>query len=407
MGWLAGLGALGPGLSKGLEQTFQHERIRQQLAQEKQQAQARTLAGLALLRGGLPGFGPSPTGGGMTFGGPTPPAPGAPSVPMIPPMPQSASTPAAPPQPSDQGQIIPGAPIFSPPGTPVTQRGPGNEAPVPGPLAPSRQLTQGDNIFAEPLSPPATPQQQQPAGQQQAQAPSASDTSTSDHVPVTLGNGQQFTVPELFRVVDPQALAQAIGKASPGADPAAIYEATADLLKLSNGNKNEQLQAAYLGRILGINMQIQGRREDTQARVAAQERGQDITARGQDIRSADAAAGRDVRVSEGAANRTSREGIAAGNRDAATQRMLTREGRIDARQALREADTRWRAAMQQGDRAMALRIQQIRAQIAALVAHNPGSPPSTEDQKKIDELAGQLVGLQPGTAASPPAAPSQ
>jgi hypothetical protein len=83
------------------------------------------------------------------------------------------------------------------------------------------------------------------------------------------------------------------------------------------------------------------------------------------------------------------------------QNMLTREGRVDARLALRQADAANRAALVSGDKQKSQQISAIRARIAALAAKNPGLAPSEEDQKQLDALGAELGKLMPSTVPIP------
>lgn len=408
MGWLAALSGFGPGYSQGTEGALRQSYLRQQLADQQRARQAQTLAGLALLRGGIPGFGGTAGGAAAGFAGPQPPMPGASSPPMT--MPSAPPTPPPPAGPqvdpgSLTGQIIPGHPIVSP-GTasippmggtlgasyePPAMRGTLDSPDLTPPAAPpatTQTLAPGPGIFAETLPPqqaaaPAnTPAQPSP--------PPAADADTSQHVVATTPQGQ-FTIPQIFQSVDPQAIARAIAQASPGAKPDEVFAATEQLMKLANGNKAEQLQAAYVAKMLGMQMNIEAHHQDTATRVAATERGQDMSASNQ------------------AANRSSRENISSLNRQATAANLQTREKAIDARAALRRADEIWRATMQRGDRQTAARISTIRAQIAALAQKKDAAGIlQPDDQKKLDELGAQLAAIGDALATQPaPAAPQQ
>lgn len=267
-------------------------------------------------------------------------------------------------------------PIFGAGGTGTVLGQGGGQAPSLAP--PPAATTSGTG--AKPTRPAtAKPAEAQPA----EKAPSA-----SGNVAVNVGN-QQFDVPQLFNVLDPSKLAQGLARLAPNADPADIYQATSDLLKLSSGNKAEQLQAAYLAKLMGINLQVHARHEDVETQQA----------------------GAGVRTAAGIAGRKEVAGmnIAARGQIAAANQEIRRAANANLKdyrdQTLKNAVTRLaqQAAAQGNTTAGRAISQQLRAIQIQLNAIKPADGVSYSDEQVAQQkqLATQAQRLGDQLANSP------
>lgn len=181
-------------------------------------------------------------------------------------------------------------------------------------------------------------------------------------------------------------------KARPGADPGTIGRAAIMIYKLIEQGDAAQNNMGFrvLSSLAALDrLKEQSRYHDIQAGLGQQHIA--ATERGQDIRADTAAAGRAAAGERQDKSIAAADTRAKANRDAAYQRMLTREGHVDARQARALADRAVQAAQAAGNRATASRISAIRAQIAAIAAKSPA--PGSADQQKLDDLGKQLSDL--------------
>ena len=395
----------------GFTQGYQNSRDSQmqnalrQLALQQYQSQqnAARIAGRGLMGGVLDQMqtgspAPQPTGPASAqspvptpmppFAGPTPPPPGQPSAPKGDPstaddagyssvLPPDAGGPAVPPP--DQGNYW-------------DQKSTG-PAPAPAP-----QQT---------AAPPATDSSAQPKP-------------VDTHVEFAAPNGQSIGIPDFFRTVDTTKIAQGLAKLSPGADPADIYQATSDLLKLANGNKNEQLQAAYLAKMMGVNMQIQGRKDVVETQQAGALERTKLQQAGAGERTTEQIAGRKANVETQQTGAAGRQQAGFDFRQQQAQQAQAdrkelldiREKAIDARSKARleqiAATASARAA--RVNPAAKIRIDAIHQQIMAIKAEGKTggglftSPQiSPENQQKLKDLTGQLAGIVSELGTAPPA----
>jgi hypothetical protein len=417
------LGGVTQGWNQSQDQALRQAIQRMAMQQQQQQRQAQTLAGLGLSAGLLNTQPMSPITNSPQLPpsqpAPQPPMPGQPSVPAPSATSWPAPSPSAPPPPvdSDSGfSIVPGTQTFAPPPTGGDAQMPGsrgNAAAVPPPqpgAATGQQVASSEPISVETLPPPGAKGSpaQTPAAPAKApataSAPPAADNqggSTGSQgggsdVVASLPSGQSLPIPDIFRTLDPGHIAQRLTDlAPPGTDPATIYAATADLLKLSDGNKTEQIQAAYLGKLLGIQMQVQGRHEDTQTRAATQ----------QTI----ATGNQQTRTNIANLNSQTRLQIAQANSDARQSLEQFKQDRIDARNGARLAQTASRIqaqAVAARDQNLSRQAGTIRAQIAAV---KPGADGTYSDGQQAalkgyaDQLGqiNQQLAANYGTAAAP------
>ena len=363
----------------GFTQGYQNSRDSQmqnalrQLALQQYQSQqnAARIAGRGLMGGVLDQMqtgspAPQPTGPASAqspvptpmppFAGPTPPPPGQPSAPKGDPstaddagyssvLPPDAGGPAVPPP--DQGNYW-------------DQKSTG-PAPAPAP-----QQT---------AAPPATDSSAQPKP-------------VDTHVEFAAPNGQSIGIPDFFRTVDTTKIAQGLAKLSPGADPADIYQATSDLLKLANGNKNEQLQAAYLAKMMGVNMQIQGRKDVAEIGAGSREKvaAGNITSREKIAGQKDASA--ETRTQE---QIKSREGIAT-QRDATTQRGQDIRSAVDKARLDQGAQRIQLTLQRNGQAVLANKVTALRGQLATIKPAD-GVNFTDDQQKQMAQIGAQIAAI--------------
>lgn len=283
---LMNLGNALAGLTQGY-QNYQtnalNNAIRQlQLSQAQRQQQAATLAGLGL-SAGLLNQQPGANAPIQPISSPQPPPPGQPSQPAAgtpppPAVPVGTTVPLGTPGPGQPGFTPPAdatpAPADLPPPDPGFPEGGQTDPGDPSKAADKDYRDLPDMRRKTLQQPPPQPQQPAPASPAAQQQPPAASTpaagTSPQDVTVALPGGQSVNISDLFSTLDTSKLAQGLAKLAPaGTDPATIYEATSDLLKLANGNKEQQIQAATLGKLLGIQMQVQGRSDVAEKHEAA------------------------------------------------------------------------------------------------------------------------------------------
>ena len=406
---LMNLGTALGGLTQGFQnyQTNQIQNAIRQLAlsQAQRQNQAATLAGLGL-SAGLLNQQPMQPISPISAPGPQPPPPGQPSQPNDPgPGGHGTPTPAGlatyPPLPTpDQltappllnpnyqgprGNFLGAAGSDTPQDTPPSSGGavmaPGlfnlNDALA----AMNPEATQQQPAPAQAPTPqpaPGDPQPPAPASQQQQQPPPANTLFISPE-----------QVRDLFSTVDTNKLAQGLARiAPPGTDPATIYEATADLLKLANGNKEQAQQATAVLRAMGYNVQMRG--QDIRAATAAA--GQAAATQ----RTGMQQAGAEQRAELGASTRLQIANINAAVRAQVAQNNLDfkyfHEQRVDSRfqQRMVQTATRlYQAAIQGAASDLGKQVSDIRAQIMTIKPDAAGTY-SPQQEAQLKRLAGQL-----------------
>jgi hypothetical protein len=304
-------------------------------------------------------------------------------------------------RPADSRQLSEGAPI--------------ERESLPQPLAaseiPQPPAVANDRTFGEKAGiPQQTPQQLgggqgdagdgPSTGSGQAEAPFTPTQNAQGQLGVSIG-GSGFTPLDrlLGHQVDLGQVQAAIRKARPNADPGAAWGATVELYNLLNkGSTADRLASIGALNYLSRSGALEVRKEEGAANRASRE---GIAAGNIAGRASEGALNRGARAEQGDLNRGVRTSEGALNRDARMQTMLTREGRVDARMALRQADAANRAALVSGDKQKSQQISAIRARIAALAAKNPGLAPSEEDQKQLDALGAELGKLMPSTVPIP------
>jgi len=415
---LMNLGTALGGLTQGYQnyQTNQIQNAIRQLAltQAQRQNQAATLAGLGLSAGLLnqqpmqpisaPGPQPPPPG---TASPPNDPGPGGHGTPTpaglatYPPLPTPDQL-TAPPllNPNYQGprgNFLGAAGSDTPQDTPPASGGavmaPGlfnlndvlaatdpeaTQQPAPA-QAPTPQRAPGD-----PPPAPGDPQPPAPASQQQQQPPAAQQPPPANTLFIS-----PEQVRDLFSTVDTNKLAQGLARiAPPGTDPATIYEATADLLKLANGNKEQAQQATAVLRAMGYNVQMRG--QDIRAATAAA--GQAAATQ----RTGMQQAGAERRAELGASTRLQVANINAAVRTQIAQNNLDfkyfHENRVDSRFQARMAQTAvrlYQAAIQGGAADLGRQVSDIRAQIMTIKPDAAGTY-SPQQEAQLKRLAGQL-----------------
>jgi hypothetical protein len=326
------LGALGAGLGQFAEQyqRQQESALRQMqtkmaLDQLQRTLRERALAGQALSAGGIPGFGGG--GGGLPgmpttpISGQTLPAPGGGS-PQMPSFPQAGmGAPSAPPPLSgNTGKPTGVMPLDDDPESQAyaQERGAAMGVPVLSPDAerepsPSATPPQDDGlprIGADGLQKGYSPEEYQRqfgGGGAPSAAPGASaipdaassgaSTSSTDSAGITLDDMPAYL--QMFRHVDPVAIAQRIKQIRPDADDSSVLGATETLVKLAQGGLREQQTAAGMMKYLmgdATRRQLAAQTDSTRRRgqdMTSADRGaqRDVTVRGQDTRAATAAAG--------------------------------------------------------------------------------------------------------------------
>jgi hypothetical protein len=454
------LGGLAQGWNQSQDTALRQAIQRLALQQQQQQAGAQTLAGLGLQAGLLNNQPMSPITNSPQLppAQPQPPMPGQASVPTPQQVYNAGGNVDGPPSatswppsnmPSQAGTPAPGVPIgttFPPPPDQDTPRIPNQRlltAPPPSPPATPDQASAAgfpeggaavpaDSGYGDPGTMPFLqrraannlPVQQQgdtkgPAGTESGRGndsgPPASDStltisrdksdsSGAGGTPsLTFPNGQSMPIPDFFRSVDTTKIAQGLAKlAPPGTDPAEIYEATAALLKLSSGNKEEQIQAALLGKALGgqyslarTEMQVQGRHEDTQTRAATQ----------QTI----ATGNQQTRLDVANISAQTRLQVAQMSAQARADLEVFKQSKIDVRSKARldQGAARMQQAAQNAQTGtLAKEISGIRAQMSA-VKPDAGGNYTDEQQQQLKGYADQLAQINQKLAAvgSQPTAP--
>jgi hypothetical protein len=445
------LGGVTQGWNQSQDAALRNAIQRMAMQQQQQQRQAQTLAGLGLQAGLLNTQPMSPITNSPQLPpaqpAPQPPMPGQPSAPTPQQVYNAGGNVDGPPSatswppsnmPSQAGTPAPGVPIgttFPPPPDQDTPRIPTQRLLTAPPNAqPQTAAADEDEASAEAAgggyfdlsdviaqqradaADAAAKRGQTPAPTAPARAPTSSAPPAADNqgssgsstgsqgggsdIIATLPGGQQLPISTLFRSIDTTKIAQRLEQlAPPGTDPAEIYEATADLLKLSDGDKAQQQQSAYMAKLLFGDLQFQQRKTLQDQRL--------------DASAANQQANRDVRVSEGQANRTTR--IQAANISAQTRLQIAqltndarqnlesfKEDRIDARNTLRLQQTATRlqaAAVAAKDTNLSKQASVIRGQISAVKPQADGSY-SPEQQKDLMDYADQLADINQKLAAN-------
>lgn len=380
------LAAIGAGLGQGIEQIYRQKQQQAALDQLRRQAQAEALIGA------LPGSTYMPTN--SPFGSRIPTAQTGP-LNTAPPAAAAAPQPTPP-----MGGGTPGIANATGAGSGATGALPLDDTPesqVQADVA-NEDIAQGRNAPASPA--PASPA---PTG-----GGAAADTSThspevhaaAEAVGVSPSHQIQFSDQQYNQIAEslfrqPLTFGELVSrmqKARPGADPGTIGRAAIMTYKLIEQGDAAQNNMGF--RVLSSLAALDRLKEQSRHNVAQEGLGTariGATERGQDIRADTAAAGRAAAGERQDKSIAAADARAAANRNASYQRMLTREGHVDARQARALADRAVQQAQAQGNRATASRISAIRAQIAAIAAKSPA--PGSADQQKLDDLGKQLSDL--------------
>lgn len=326
---LAGWGGLAGGLSQGLGQGVGIAQRAQQIqaAQFALDQQKRQLAGQAAAFQGL--LNPQPQGG---FGQGTPMQP--PSLPGG--MPPQSGQPPMPGQPSVPNQPPPQMPA-----------GGGQQQPAPVP------------------QPQPMPGQNAGRGQQPGGLP------------------QDLTLQGQLNIIGQ--VAQAIKAQNPGIDPATLFEATkAQIGLIGSLSQAQRQQIIYTA----DQLKAQTSRENTQDRVGAQERGQDI--------------GAQSRADVANINADSREKVAAGHdatsRANSADRIADADRRLDQTQAAinarQDKSLQGRASTKAQTERLALlrtKLSQAKQKKAAIDAQGGDD---TQAQKSVDDAYNQILDFQ-------------
>jgi hypothetical protein len=366
------LGGFTQGYQNAENQRLQNQIRQLALSQALSQQRSQRLAAQYLQSGGfgnllntntLPGGMPLPLPGGPTP--PPPPMPGQPSIAAQPP--QTAAAPTEPP-------VDPSEATFTPPEPTGPDASTGYTASVPGEWKEEYTTPQPSAASMAPAQRPGPQTASTGASDaQQAPAPSGGGAGGGDAPPFPM-------LAQMFQRVDYGKLAQGIARiAPPGTDQADIYQAVIDLAKLAQGDKTEQIQAALIGKELGL----------LNARDIANMR--DQTAQlGIRTRAATAAAGQAAQTGRTELQVGSREKIAAANLQF---RTLAEQRRYDQR-----AQQLQLAAQREGRGQQALQIQRLRAQIATIKPAD-GVTYSDEQQKQLAQINARIeaLGTQPAT----------
>jgi hypothetical protein len=221
-------------------------------------------------------------------------------------------------------------------------------------------------------------------------------------------------VPDFFRQIDTTKIAQGLAKlAPPGTDPAEIYEATAALLKLSSGNKEEQIQAALLGKALGGQYLLQRTEmaDESRERVAAsgQQSRENIAAGQEASREKVAAGSQQTRLDVANISAQTRLQVAQMSAQARSDLEAFKQSQIDVRSKARLDQTAARiqlAAQNAQANVLAKQASVIRGQMSA-VKPQPDGTYTADQQKQLTGYADQLgqINQQLSTVGSQPTAP--
>jgi hypothetical protein len=211
-----------------------------------------------------------------------------------------------------------------------------------------------------------------------------------------------MAVPDFFRQIDTTKIAQGLAKlAPPGTDPAEIYEATAALLKLSSGNKEEQIQAALLGKALGGQYSLQR----TQMADESRER---VATSGQQSREKIAEGSQQTRLDVANINAQTRLQVAQLTAQARSDLEAFKQSQIDVRSKARLDQTAARiqqAAQNAQTGTLAKEASTIRGKISAIKPGGPNGTYTAGQQGALKGFADELeqinqklaaVGSQPG-----------
>lgn len=394
---LLNLGTALGGLVKGYDQQ-QQDSMRaaiQQLALQQQQRQqaALKLAGLGLQAGLLGQQGLPPSMTAPQQAPPQPPMPGAASVsaqpqpqPSLPPSDDAIAAQRAGPAQYVTPQGVPTAPLRPELTGPNAIVDPDEATSIEAMDAVEAGQNEGlPTVGKRPSAAAPSPAPKAAAPQDASASTPASDSGAGHEVYATLPGGQEMSITNLFHTIDMGHVAQGLAKlAPPGTDPATIFEATQALVKLSEGDKTQQMQAAYLAKLMGINMQTQSRE-----RVAGMQTQSRENIAGQQIQSREKIAGQNITSREGiaAANRASREEIAQAKNDL----TMAVQDRIDARakQRIDQGAERIRAAAANSqDKNLRARANTMADQIKAIKPDALGNFTPAQQQQLNNLRAG-------------------
>jgi hypothetical protein len=418
------LGGVTQGWNQSQDTALRQAIQRMALQQQQQQQQAQTLAGLGLQAGLLNTQPMSPITNSPQLppAQPQPPMPGQPSAPAAPapsatswnPPPNAAPAPAnmPPPPPAtpnqagaagfpEGGAAVPADSGYGDPGSmPFLQRRSVNNLPAP---------QQGDTKGPAGTESGRGNDSGPPASDSTLTIPSEkSDSSGAAGTPtLTFADGQSVAVPDFFRQIDTTKIAQGLAKlAPPGTDPAEIYEATAALLKLSSGNKEEQIQAALLGKALGGQYSLQRTqmadesRERTAA-VGAQSR-ENVANIGAQSREKTTEISAGARVQAANINAQTRLQVAKMSAQARSDLEAFKQSQIDVRSKARLDQTAQRiqqAAQNAQATVLAKEASVVRGQISAVKPAGSNSTYTTGQQEALKGYADQLAQINQQLAA--------
>jgi hypothetical protein len=428
------LGGVTQGWNQSQDTALRQAIQRMALQQQQQQRQAQTLAGLGLQAGLLntqpmspitnspqlppsqptaqppmPGQPSVPAPSATSWSQPNPapqaqagtPAPGVPIGTTFPPPPGATPAPAnmpPPPATPDQagaagfpegGAAVPADSGYGDPGSmPFLQRRAANNLPVP-PEGDTKGPAGTESGRGNDSGPPAS-------DSTLTISRDKSDSSGAAGTPsLTFPNGQSMPVPDFFRQIDTTKIAQGLAKlAPPGTDPAEIYEATAALLKLSSGNKEEQIQAALLGKALGGQYSL----ARTQMADESRER---VATSGQQSREKIAEGSQQTRLDVANLNAQTRLQVAQMSAQARSDLEVFKQSKIDVRSKARldQGAARMQQAAQNAQAGnLAKEISGIRGQMSA-VKPDAGGNYTDEQQQQLKGYADQLARINQQLAA--------
>lgn len=352
MSALTALGALGSGAVQGAgagagllqrAQQIQQGRMALDVAQKQLQADAAAFSGLDAGGGGMPG-------------GFAPALPG----------PQGA--PVTPPQAMPPGQAsVPNMPAGGPPA-------------VPGGLSPAM------------ASPGASAQPAPPA-------PAGGGFSGGDQQPGGMGGGLDPTDPRA-PVMAVMSIAREIKSRNPGIDPQTLMLATQRVIEMSKGMAPALRQGAQ---VVVQQMRDATSRANTQDRIAATERGQDIGAQNVDKR---VGAQRDIAAGHDAAAMARTSATIKGAMDRAQYVQQQTNQRVQSGQMTRERGQAVSERMKAATAKLSAAQRQLGSLQGALVAAD--DPRMAQAQKRVQEATAEIdrvsntIGVQaPAPAAAP------
>lgn len=257
----AGLGQFAQDYRQQQESALRQLQARMLLEQMQREQQTRGIAGAALSAGGLPGFGQQLPQIQMS---PTQPGPTAPVAPVS----RTPLQPYAPAGPrtlteEDQDALETGPAELTPEqadklygavGASESRAGVPLQPPVPTDASPSPGYTAAPGGGMRPIQPgeprfPGSATSPVPAG-----PASASQPSTDSAPAVPPGIHDLASGLNLVQRLDPTAIAKRIKEIRPGASDDQVFSATEMLMKMAQGDRTAQYQAAMIGHLLNYDL---------------------------------------------------------------------------------------------------------------------------------------------------------